>query len=112
MRTIKGWKLWIIGGLLGTLLLVMTISDIYYSDLTEKYPVLRKDEFIEGKVTGLKVHHRHTYIELDFEERRNIPPSYLVGPKTDYLHKMAEVGDNFIHAAKSTNITLHRDDKF
>jgi len=112
MKTIKGPKLWIIGGLLGILFLVMTISDIYYSNLSEKYPVLSKDEFMEGKVTGLKVHYKHAYIELDFAERRNIPPSFLVGPKTDYFHKMVELGDHFIHEVNSENITLQRDDEF
>jgi hypothetical protein len=65
MGAIKNKKLWITGGIAGMLLLAMTISDLYYSELSENYPVLKADELIEGKITAFKVHHKHTYIELD-----------------------------------------------
>ena len=70
----------------------MLISDVYYTNLSEDYPVLMEDEFLEGRITGFKVHHKHTYIELDSAKKRNIPPSYSEGPMPYYLQ--SDIGLN------------------
>ncbi len=104
----KRKKFGILGALIVSLLITMTISDIYYSDLAEKYPVLDPKEFLEGQITDLKIHHRYTFVEIDHNKKRNIPPSFLYAPKTDYFHKMIAIGDHFFHEANSTDVSLEK----
>jgi len=104
-------RLWISVGIVGVLLSGMLISDAYYTNLSEDYPVLMEGEFLEGRITGFKVHHKHTYIELDSAEKRNIPPSYSEGPMPYYLHKMIAIGDYFIHEDESATVSVVRGDE-
>ena len=109
MDTKKKRKLGAFGGLLGFLLVTMTISDVYYGDLSEAYPLLLKEEFIEGTIMGIKVHHDHTYVELDTRENRQITPSYLVGHETARLSEYIAMGDHFAHEGDSDRITLTKE---
>jgi hypothetical protein len=111
MGAIKNKKLWITSGIVGMLLLAMTISDLYYYELSENYPVLKADELIEGRITAFKVHHKHTYVELDATKKRNIPPGFLMGSETTSFHKMIRIGDYFIHEDNSDKVTVSRGSK-
>jgi heme/copper-type cytochrome/quinol oxidase subunit 2 len=92
------------------LLVTMTISDNYYSDLEEQYPILEKTEQMEGKVTGLIIHHKYIYLELDGQTKRLVPPSLLKNADRSYLHKAITIGDHFMHAPNSEEVALRKDD--
>lgn len=93
------------------LLVAMTISDNYYSDLEEQYPVLQETERVEGKVTNIIIHHKYIYLELDGQTKRLVPPSFLKSDNPSYLHKIIAIGDHFLHESNSHEVALQQEDK-
>lgn len=105
----KKTKLLLLAPLLILLLVSMTISDNYYSNLAEQYPILQESERVEGKVTGITIHHKYVYLELDAQTRRLIPPSFLKSADPTHLHKIISIGDHFLHEANSKEVSLGED---
>lgn len=88
------------------LLVSMTISDAYYSDMEVQYPILEKPSQVEGKVTGITVHHKYTFLELDAQTKVLVPPSFLKNEDPSYFHKTISIGDYFIHENGSEEVSL------
>lgn len=89
----------------------LSINDIYYSNLQENYPILKESEQIEGKVTGIIVHHKYTFLELDSSTKRLVPPSFLKSADPTHFHKMLSIGDHFVHEANSSEVMLLKNDE-
>ena len=92
-------------------LAIMTRSDIYYSNLEENYALLQETEQIAGKVTGIIVHHKYAYLELDSSTKRLVPPSFLKSTDPTHFHKILSIGDHFVHEANSSEVMLLKDDE-
>lgn len=93
------------------ILIAMTISDNYYSNLEENYPILKETEAIQGKVTNMIVHHKYTYLELDSQTKRLVPPSFLKSPDPTYFCKIVSIGDYFLHEANSNEVVLLKNEE-
>lgn len=93
------------------LLVSMTISDAYYSDMEAQYPILEKTSQLEGKVTGITVHHKYTYLELNAQTKVLVPPSFLKNDDPAYFHKIISIGDNFIHEKNSEEVSVQKGDE-
>lgn len=111
MKKIKTKKWLLLGAVVIALLITMTISDNYYSNLNENYPLLQKEELLSGKITDIKIHHKYTFIELDSSTKRLITPSFLMNKKTAYLHKTIAIGDYLVYEGHSDKITLLKDNE-
>ncbi|PHN01591.1 hypothetical protein [Flavilitoribacter nigricans] len=88
---------------------LMIHSDIYYSDLKARYPILTENDQIEGTVTDIFSHHKYAFIELDGKTNLMVPPSFLKQSDPEYLHKTIAVGDRFRHESNSNEVSLLRD---
>lgn len=111
MKKIKTKKWLLLGAVVIALLITMTISDNYYSNLNENYPLLQKEEPLSGKITGIKIHHKYTFVELDSSTKRLITPSFLMNKTPTYLHKTIAIGDYLIHEAHSDQLSVLKDDE-
>lgn len=100
------WSFVIVG-----LLTAMTISDIYYSKMEEEYPILEQLSRLEGKVTGITIHHKYTYLELDSRTKVLVPPSFLKNENPTPLHEVIAIGDYFLHAPRSKEVMLRKHEK-
>jgi 3-isopropylmalate dehydratase small subunit len=107
----KKSKLLIVSFSIALLLIAMTFSDIYYSNLNKEYPLLSNLESFEGKVTDLKIHFGYTYIELDSQKRALIRPSNLKNEPKEKFHQLVKEGDFILFSDSRNEFTLKQMDK-
>lgn len=100
----------IAGVAIAALLVVMTLSDWYYSKLENEYPVLDDQMEIHGIVRHCKVHWKHAYVSLDQGQKVNIPPPESIDNDRPF-HSVIEEGDSLFKTANSEKITLIRNGK-
>jgi len=102
----KKRKLLIVFSFIVVLLITMTVSDIYYSNLNKKYPLLSNLESFDGKVTDVKIHFGYSYIELDSVDRALIRPSYLKNETKEKFHQLVKEGDFILLGDSKHEFTL------
>lgn len=103
---------WIISSVVLLLLIVsMTISDRYYSKLEKEFPVLEKDELVEGIITRFKNHFEYTYLEIDSNTKRLIRPTRANDTDLIEFHDFIKVGDKFLHRKSDNRIYVFRQDE-
>ena len=97
--------------LVGALLILMTISDNYYSKLERDYPLLNRLEQINGIIANHKDHFDYTYIELNSSEKRLIMPTENMDYSPSKFSDFIALGDEVIYEKQFDKIQIIRDNK-
>ena len=98
----------ITGVLAGALLILMIVSDIYYSKLERDYPLLTRLEQIEGTINKHKAHFDYTYIELNSSVKRLIMPTANLEYSPSKFSDFIEKGDQVVFKRLSDEIQINR----
>ena len=103
---------WIITSVVVIILIVtMTISDIYYSKLEKEFPLLDKNELVEGTITTFKSHFEYTYLEIDSNTKRLIRPTIPDKIDLKEFYNFIEIGDIFLHKKSANKVLVYRQNK-
>lgn len=90
------------------ILITMSISDVYYTNLEKKFPLLSKNESINGKITNLKTHFDYSYLEIDLNTKKLIRPTKNEKYNPCDFNEFISVGDSFVHEEFSNEIKVIR----
>ena len=91
--------------------ITMFISDNYYSNLENEYPLLTNNEQINVIITSFKDHHNYTYIEVDFSIKRLIRPTNNTDYNPPSFNDFIAIGDKIIHEKWSKRIEIVKNNK-
>jgi hypothetical protein len=99
------------GLFLFALLVVMTTSDIYYSNLEKNYSMLTDQIHIDGKIANYRVHWGHAYVTLSDNQKLHIQPAANVNSPEKSSHDLIEVGDSLRIAPGSGKLIVKKKDQ-
>lgn len=99
-------KRYIALGIVGIILIVMTISDIYFSNLNEHYHLVNKSDYVKGNITGYRSHWRYVYVEIDNREKFLIRPTKSLDSLQFFLNDVIALNQSIMVSGEEGKITI------